>query len=889
MTETATRPGSRSRAVRPSRVLLSNGSPALIRTLDPVDVPDLLALHEELPEHDRYMRFSTLHPADLTGYLARTVADSGTISLGALVRGRLIGSVQMLPVGGDVGEVAAVVAHEWRDHGVATALLEALAAACLRTGIHRLAADVLAENGRMLHVLSALGLPLGVTREGTSVHIEVALHGDERYSVAAEARHRHAAAASMRAILRPETVAVIGAGSGEHSIGRAVLRKIGSTGFAGAVLAVNPHADQVDGVPCWPRVADLPCTIDLAVVAVPAPVIADVIRDCGEHGVHAVVLISSGLSAVPGLTDEIAGLVERYGMRLVGPNTVGVVGPGAAGRLDTTFTEEPAEPGSIGLVAQSGGIAIATGSAWQRLGLGMSAMVAIGDALDVGVRDVLAWFDEDPGTTLAVVYAESERDLRGLVPTAAHLAAGIPVLALEVGTSAAGQRAAASHTARAATPHALREAVYSAAGIQAVGDLTGLHTAVALLQGQSLPTAPTVAVLTNLGGGGVLAVDACVAAGLRVEPLPDQIQDRLRAVLSPLAGVANPVDTGAAVGAPAFADALEVLLAAPEVGAVLTVTAPTAVSDPWPGVVAGAAAAVAAGHSTPVLDVRLTRPTSVERLPLPGGPDARFLVSVNEPAAAARALAVAVRRRQWLDRPPETVEAPPGVDLRAARDALAVALTRRPDGGWLLPPEVAQLCRAAGLPTAAASWVRTADEAREAAQAADGPVAVKGYVDGVVHKGDEGFLRLPVTDPAEAAAAVVGFRSRAGAAWLGALVQPLVPPGDELLVGAVRDASAGPVVALGPGGRATDALGHRVHRLAPVGEGEAAAMIDGTGLFGTAHGRTLDRLGVGDCVRRVGWLADALPEIAEVDVNPLVVTPRQTVPLDVRIRIEPLG
>jgi hypothetical protein len=185
--------------------------------------------------------------------------------------------------------------------------------------------------------------------------------------------------------------------------------------------------------------------------------------------------------------------------------------------------------------------------------------------------------------------------------------------------------------------------------------------------------------------------------------------------------------------------------------------------------------------------------------------------------------------------------------------------------------------------------VRTADEAREAAQAADGPVAVKGYVDGVVHKGDEGFLRLPVTDPAEAAAAVAGFRSRAGAAWLGALVQPVVPPGDELLVGAVRDASAGPVVALGPGGRATDALGHRVHRLAPVGEGEAAAMIDATGLFGTAHGRTLDRLGVGDCVRRVGWLADSLPEIAEVDVNPLVVTPRQTVPLDVRIRIEPLG
>ena len=890
VTETAVPPvraASRTGAARPSRVLLSNGSPALVRRLGPEDAADLLALHEALPERDRYLRFSTLHPADLAGYLDRTLADRGTISLGAVVRGRLVGAVQMVPVGGDVGEVAVVVAHEWRDHGVATALLEELAAACLRTGIHRLVADVLAENGRMLHVLTTLGLPLGVTREGLSLRVEVALHGDERYSVAAEERHRRAAAASMRAILRPETVAVIGAGSGEHSIGRAVLRKVRSAGFAGAVLAVNPHADQIDGVTCWRRVADLPGTIDLAVVAVPAPAVAEVVRDCGEHGVRAVVLISSGLSAVPGLPDEILGLVEHYGMRLVGPNTVGVLGPGAAGRLDTTFTDEPARPGSIGLVVQSGGIAIATGTAWQRLGLGMSAMVAIGDALDVGVRDVLAWFDEDPATTLAVVYAESEPDLRGLVPTAAHLAARMPVLALEVGTSAAGQRAAASHTARSATPHALREAVYTASGIQSVGDLTGLHAAVALLQGQPLPTAPTVAVLTNVGGGGVLAADACVAAGLRVDPLSEQVQDRLRAALPPLAGVGNPVDAGAAVDAPAFAAALEVLLAADEVGAVITVTAPTAVSDPGPGVGAGAAAAAAAGHRTPVVDVRLTRPTSVERLPLPGADDGRFLVSVDEPATAARALAVAARRREWLDRPAETPQAPSGVDLRAARDVLADALNRCPAGGWLLPQEVATLCRAAGLHTAPAAWVRTAGEARAAARAAGGPVAVKGYVEGVVHKGDAGYLRLPLTEPAEAAAAVAEFRSRAGAAWLGALVQPIVAPGDEVLVGAVRDASAGPVVVVGPGGRATDALGHRVHRLAPVGDAEADAMLEATGLFGTAHGQGLDRLGVAECVRRVGWLAEALPEIAEIDVNPLVVTSRRAVPLDVRIRVEP--
>ncbi|WP_158580004.1 bifunctional acetate--CoA ligase family protein/GNAT family N-acetyltransferase [Geodermatophilus marinus] len=813
----------------------------------------------------------------------------GALALGAVVRGRVVGTVRMLPVGGEAAEVGVVVAREWRDHGVATALLEELAAVCLRAGIRTLLADVPADDGRTVRVLSDLGLPLGVTREGPSLRIEVALHRDARYAAATEERHRRAAAASLRPVLRPRSVAVVGAGSGEHSVGRAVLRRLKDAGFPGAVLAVNPHAAAVEGVPCRPRVADLPCGTDLVVVAVPAGAVAEVVRDCGERGVRGIVLLSSGLAAVPGLIEQVARLVDEHGMRLVGPNTVGVVGPGGAGRLDTTFAAGTAEPGDVGLVAQSGGIAIAATTAWQHLGLGLSAMVAVGDALDVGVRDVLAWFDEDPGTSLVAVYAESEPDLRGLVPTAAHLAARVPVVALTSGTSPAGRRAATSHTAGSATPEVVREAAYTAAGIASVGDPGDLATVAALLRGQPLPGTRAVAVLTNVGGGGVLAADACVAAGLRVDPLPGDVQEGLRALLSPLATTGNPVDTGAAVDAPVFADALRLLLDSPAVGAVVTVTAPTAVSDPAPGVVAGAAAAAAAGRATPVVDVRLTRATTVERLELPGAPEGRFLVSVTSPAAAARALAVAARRREWLTRPAAPAHAPASVDVRAAREALAAVLSRAPAGDWLLPPEVSALCRAAGLRAVPSAWVRSADEARTAARTHRGPVVVKGYVAGVVHKGDAGYLRLPVDGPAEAAAVVAGFRARAGEAWLGAVVQPLVPPGDELLVGAVRDPSAGPVVVLGPGGRATDALGHRVHRLAPVGDADAEGMLDGTGLCDTAHGRALDRPGVTDCVRRVGWIADVLPEVAEIEVNPLVATSRRATALDVRVRVEPPG
>ena len=413
--------------------------------------------------------------------------------------------------------------------------------------------------------------------------------------------------------------------------------------------------------------------------------------------------------------------------------------------------------------------------------------------------------------------------------------------------------------------------------------------AVGLLRGQPLPAGPAVAVLTNVGGGGVLAADACVTAGLTVDPLPDELQARLRAALGPLASTTNPVDAGAAVQPHAFAAALRCLLESPAVDAVVTVTTPTGVSDPAPGVLSAATDAATRGLLTPVIDVQLTRATTVERLRLPGAPADRFLLSVNDPATAARGLGVAVRRRAWLCRPASSAVPPLGVDVRAARSAVRDALSRAPDGDWLLPPETANLCRAAGLVTVPTAWVTTSEEALVAAARVRAPVAVKGHVAGVVHKGDAGYLRLPVLEPEEAGRVVAEWAARAGDRWLGAVIQPMAPAGDELLVGAVRDPAAGPVVALGPGGRAADALGHRVHRLAPPSDVDVTEMMAGTGLFATPHGRGLDHRGIRDCVRRVGWLADAVPEIAEIDVNPLVVYAQRSLALDVRIRIRPVA
>jgi acyl-CoA synthetase (NDP forming)/GNAT superfamily N-acetyltransferase len=864
------------------RALLADGSPLRVETLGPPDAAAVLQLHARLSDGDRFLRFGTLHPADLEDYVRRTLSgDRGELTVGGHLRGRLVGVVQVLPAGAGTAEVAVVVDAADRAHGVATALLEAAAALSRRRGVDRFIALVLAQNGRMLRVLTDLGLPLGVTREGTALRVEILLHPDERYARAGEERLRRAAAAGLDAVLRPASVAVVGAGRRQRSVGRLALRSIVAAGYRGTISVVHPEAGELDGIACVPSLSHLPTAPDLVVVAVPAAAVADVVRESGRCGARAVLILSSGIGAVP--AQRLRETAVASGLRIVGPNTIGVVGPpGPAGRFAATFGPALPESGDIGLVTQSGGIAITASAALRRAGLGASAALSIGDAVDIGVPDALAWFDGHAGTAMVLLHDEGGEDLRGSVRATRHLARRVPVLALASGTSTAGSRAAASHTARAATPAAVREAVWTAGGVLGFDDMTTMVASAAVLRGQPLPEGRRTAVLTNVGGTGVLVADALAAAGLTVDRFPDGLRRRLASILPELATTTNPVDTGAVVTSAQFADALRCLMEASVVDAVVTVTVATAAGDPHEGVAAGVSTS---GRHVPVVDVRPSRGTAVERIDLPRD---GFVVSVQEPATAATALGAAVRRRTWLHREPGFPLVPTGVDFASAHAAVSAAVRRDPDG-WLEPVDVAMLCTAAGLHPVETVVVRTPDEARVAASRLAGPVVVKGVVAGVVHKADAGLLRMPVTDPVEVARIVAEWTARWEDGWRGAVVQPLVAPGDELLVGAVRHPSAGPLVAVGPGGRAADALGHRVHRLAPLTAAEAEDMVRATGLFDTEHGRGLDHEAVQDCLHRVGWLLDVLPGLAEVEVNPLVVRRRGAVVIDVRMRVAPGG
>ncbi|MDF2980106.1 MAG: Acyl-CoA synthetase, partial [Actinomycetospora sp.] len=518
--------------------------------------------------------------------------------------------------------------------------------------------------------------------------------------------------------------------------------------------------------------------------------------------------------------------------------------------------------------------------------LGVSSLVSVGDRYDVSSNDLLAWWSGDTATRVAVLHVESFGNPRAFSRLARRLSARIPVLAVRAATSEVGARAAASHTAASATPAVRRDALYRQAGVQPVDDLGELAGALAALCWGRPAAGDRVAVLGNAGGTNVLAADACVAAGLRVPPLGVGTRERLAALLPSTAATAGPVDTTAAVDASIFAACLEVLRDAEEVDAVLAVACPTALGDPGAGL--GQALARSGRQDVPVVVVALGQRPRTAAVSDPAGlPRA---ASFADPADAARAVAHLVRRGADLARDPGrplSAEEHP-LDLDAARHVVAGVLDRAPGGGWLEPEECADLLGAAGLDLLGARTTRTVEEAVVAARATGGPVALKVVADGVLHKSEQGGVALGVQGEASVRAVVEGFAARFGDAWRGTVVQPMVPPGVEMLVGVAGDPDFGALVTAGLGGTGTDVADRRWHRLVPVTTADLGELLDDLPLDRGVAARLVDRDRLAVVIARVARLAELLPQIAEMDLNPVVCTPDACRLIDARVRVAPL-
>ena len=567
---------------RPSYALLADGSTVEIRQARPEDADDVRQMHADLSPSNSYFRFFSYSPQAPEREAQRLCRpdDDQHSALLARLDGQLVGVASYEPAGRPgVAEIAFAVSDEMHGRGVATLLLEHLVSIARQRRLTAFAAETLPDNLAMQRVFADAGLPVERQFADGLIELVMPLPGHDggqldHYLDAVAGRASRAEVASLRHLLLPESVAVIGAGRRRGSVGREILHNIVAGGFAGRIYAVNPRGHSMEGLTCLASAADLPLGIDLAVIAVPPSEVPAVAAACGRRSVHALIVITASLGG--GGADLLA-ICRRYGMRLVGPNCFGVASTTA--QLNATFAAGAPTPGSAGLVMQSGGVGIALLEHLRRLGIGVTSFASVGDKYDVSSNDMLTWWEQDEQTRLAVLYVESFGNPRGFARTARRVGRKLPVLTVIGGRSAAGQRAAASHTAASATPLVTQEALFGQAGIIATHSLGELIEAAAFLSCQALPAGRRVAIVSNAGGAGVLAADACGDAGLTVATLGAATQRRLGRLLPAGASVAGPVDASATVSVSAFRECLETVAADDGVDAVLAIGVPTAVAD----------------------------------------------------------------------------------------------------------------------------------------------------------------------------------------------------------------------------------------------------------------------------------------------------------------------
>jgi acyl-CoA synthetase (NDP forming)/RimJ/RimL family protein N-acetyltransferase len=881
------RPSDRPPEHRPTFALLTDGGIVEIRLATPADLDEVRRLHEEMSDDNKRMRF--FGAGKRAGEeSARRICDQprpGYAGLVAVLNFGIVG-VAEYTYAEEPGqaEVAFVVEESYHGRGVGTLLLEHLAVTALRNGLREFVAYVLSDNYDMQRVFADAGLSVTTRVDHGSSRLVVDLTEDERHLQAVTSRERIAEVESLRPLLQPRSVVVVGAGRRPGSVGRAILDNVRKFGFAGPIYAVNasvPPDETIGGVPAFRSVLELPTVPDLAVIAVPAAHVAEVARQCAGRGVRAAVAITSGLHPAAGKT--LLTTCRRHGMRLVGPTSLGIAVAQAPILLNATFARYNPLSGQAGVIVQSGGVGIALLEHLSRLGVGVTSFVSVGDKYDVSGNDMLQWWAADKKTELAILYLESFGNPRKFGRLARELAHHIPVLTVAAGRSEAAQRAAASHTAAATSPSAAREALFVQSGIIAARSLEELAGTAALLAHQPLPAGPSVAIVSSADGAGVLAAHACTEAGLILATLPTHLQQVLQRILPAAASVTNPVETTAAVTADSLRSTIEEVAANPAVDAVLALIAPTALGNLLPALTHKPDT-----NGKPLLAVNLAQPEAVAALRCGA---AGFVPCYAEADPATRALSHARHYAQWRERPAGQPLRPEGVDAESARKIVDEFLTEHPDGGWLDPQQCTRLLDAYQIPLVTQRLATTVDAAVTVADDVGGPVAVKAYWPGLVRKTEVGGVQLGAIGEAAVRSAYRQLAERSEGALQGVLIQPMAAPGAELLVGISQDEVFGPLVVLGLGGTDADVLDEQVARLAPLTRGDIDEML-ATGkiarLLGEHRGRlAADTTAVGDLLARVAQLASDIPQLVEAVFDPTIARSDGVTIVDARIRLLP--
>jgi acetyl coenzyme A synthetase (ADP forming)-like protein len=885
---------------READVVLRDGSTVHVRPSRPDDAPAVRELLRDLSEESTWLRFFSGFPnLDAAASWATEVDYRSRYGLVATAgqNGKVVGHAGWEREGNrpERAEVAFVVADRMQGKGLGTILLGQLAEAATDVGVTLFVAEVLPENHRMVGVFRDSGFPLTTQTVPGLILVEFPTSLTPAALERFERREQSAAVAAMRAMLSPRAVAVIGASRDRTTVGGQLFHNLLAAGFQGPVYPVNPRAEVVQSVLAYPSVLDVAGPVDLAVVVVPAAGVVEAARACAEKGVRGLVVISAGFAETgpdgAARQRELLQVCRDAGMRLIGPNCLGIINTAPDVSLDATFGPLLPQRGRVGFLSQSGALGLAIIDYANAMGLGLSSFVSVGNKADISGNDLLDYWEADDGTEVVLLYLESFGNPRKFARVARRVGRSKPIVAVKSGRSTAGARASSSHTgALLAGSDVTVDALFRQAGVIRTDTLAELFDVATLLANQPRPQGRRVAIVTNAGGPGILCADACEAGGLSVPALSEGLRERLAAFLPAEASTVNPVDMLAAAPPEAYRRTVEQVVASGEADAVIVIFIPPLATDPAEVATAIHDGAVGAAERLPVLTVFM----SAQGVPAELNPRPPRIPSYRFPEEAARALVRAVEYGVWQATPEGRMPELAGLRRDEAAGLLATVMAEGPR--WLAPDEVAQLLDCYGLPLAPWRLVETPEAAAAAAGELGGPVAVKAVAPGLIHKTEAGGIRLALAgaeqvrsaaaELAEAVAAAAGHQVERF------LVQRMVPDGVEMLVGVVHDPSFGPVVACGAGGTAVELLRDVEVRITPLTDADATAMVRSLATFPLLDGYRgappADVAALEDLLLRVGALVEAHPEVAELDLNPVMVLPRGqgAAVVDARVRVE---
>lgn len=879
---------------RDGDVVLRDGSTVHIRVMSHADERALCALLTSLSEESRWLRFYCLQNS--AGIAAEAHREANLDQAFGLIacsgdEKRVVGHAFYVVIDEGRAEVAFTIANDYQGRGLGTILLCQLADVAASNGIKEFEADVVAANHAMLHVFRASGFPLEVNASAGQLHVVFPTSFTDEARKQFERRESIASVNALKLFFEPRAVAVIGASRKRGTIGGEIFHNLLSYGFNGPVYPVNPTATSIENIKAYPSIETLPGPLDLAVIVVPAAKVVEVASECARKGVKAVVVISAGFSETgeegKRRQAELLNVCRSAGMRLIGPNCMGIVNTEPAVLLDATFAPGVPPRGRVGFSSQSGALGLAIMEFANSSGLGISTFVSVGNKADISGNDLLRYWESDEDTDVILLYLESFGNPKKFSEIARRVGRKKPIAVVKSGRSAAGARATSSHTgALLAASDVTVDALFRQAGVVRTDTLAELFDVASVFANQPLPEGNRVGIITNAGGPAILCADACEARGLDIPILSDTSQTRLREFLPAGASVGNPVDMIASAPAEHYQKAIEIVGSDENIDSLIVIFTPPLVTRADDVAKSIVKAVKQIGKSKPVLSVFL----SAQQAPHDLRTTEFRIPSYAFPETAAIALARATRYCQWRERR-ETYPAK-FADIRADEAAAVVASALARGEGWLLPEEVAKICSCYALPLIEQSIVTNADDAAAAAEEIGGEIALKAIAPGLVHKTEAGAVRLHLSGAEavrKAAYEMIERLSLQGHSPSGFVVQQMARSGIEMLVGVVHDPQFGPVIACGAGGVQVELLKDVSIRLTPLSNEDASEMVRElktypllTGFRGSA---SCDVAALEEGLLRVSAMVEDIPQIAELDCNPFVIHERGATILDARIRV----